>query len=134
MLASVTPGGLSALHVLCGGAGQHETVQSVAFLDVLLQRSADVHAQDQQQKTPLYHAACVGNVVTARRLLEAGASATAGEGDSPLLRAVMLDNKEFVELLLAAGARDDGAYRKVWKGCYFLNRLADIPRVTRRCR
>ena len=111
-LASVTPGGLSAIHVVCGGAGQQESVQSVAFLDVLLKRGAQADALDNQKKTPLYHAACVGNVITARRLLEAGASASEGEGDSPLLRAVMLDNKEFVEILLAAGARDDGAYRK----------------------
>jgi ankyrin repeat protein len=41
-LACATPGGLTAIHVVSGGAGQKESVQSLAFLDVLLQRGADV--------------------------------------------------------------------------------------------
>ncbi len=73
-----------------------------------------MHALDKQLKTALYYA-CMGNAVSAKRLLDGGARPNEGEGDSPLLRCVTLDNKEMAEMLLAAGARDDGAYRKVRK-------------------
>ena len=76
-------------------------------------RNCSVNALDLQRKSPLFHAASCDNLASARLLLKAGALPNHGEGDSALLRAVTRDNKPMVELLLAAGARDDGAYRKV---------------------
>jgi hypothetical protein len=100
-----------------------------------------VNDVDSQEKTALFHAACYDNITSAKILLSVGALPNKGKGDTALLRAVMRDNKAtnqtepnkanglffffynskvwqpLAEMLLAAGARDDGAYRKVAAFC-----------------
>jgi ankyrin repeat protein len=80
---------------------EHEEV--VTFL---LEKGADIHSRDKDQRTPLYFAAVVGNEYLVRLLLEKGSYIDVKDhiGESPLSRAIEYGSEEVVRLLLEKGA------------------------------
>jgi len=72
----------------------------------LLDCGADVNAQDYEDWTPLYLAACIGRLDFAQMLLEHGAAINAPtyDGETPLHRASKNGHVDVVRLLLEHGA------------------------------
>ena len=89
----------TALH-LAAGRGQTETIQA------LLNRDADVHAQDQNRWTALHCAADNGQTATVRALLARDANVLAGDNNrfTALHFAARNGHTETVRALLEAGA------------------------------
>uniref|UniRef100_A0AAX7SSZ2 Ankyrin repeat domain 52 n=1 Tax=Astatotilapia calliptera TaxID=8154 RepID=A0AAX7SSZ2_ASTCA len=85
-------------------------------VQLLLHKKEDVNALDQERRTPLHAAACVGDVHIMDLLIESGASVNAKDHIwlTPLHRAAASRNDRAVGLLLRRGA-DANARDKFWQ-------------------
>uniref|UniRef100_A0A8D3C2B3 Ankyrin repeat domain 52a n=1 Tax=Scophthalmus maximus TaxID=52904 RepID=A0A8D3C2B3_SCOMX len=85
-------------------------------LQQLLHKKEDVNALDQERRTPLHAAACVGDVHVMDLLIESGASVNAKDHVwlTPLHRAAASRNERAVGLLLRRGA-EANARDKFWQ-------------------
>ena len=104
-----------SLHVALRGIYDFDQ-DRISIVRLLLERGADVHAQDKVDTTPLQLASCNGMAEIARVLLDAGATANSKglNGRSPLHEAVGGGHSPFIEnyvliakLLLERGADVD---------------------------
>lgn len=94
--------GETALHRLFAWPAAPEKL-----LRLLLDRGADVNAQDRDSQAPLYEATLTGNLAATRVLLEKGADVDDLEnifGRTALHEAVDTKNADIVQVLLEAGA------------------------------
>ncbi len=92
----------------CGVTPLH-LASSIGYIDIirmLLEKGADINAQDNYGQTPLYYASGQNNVEIVRMLLEGGADIEAKDksGETVLYQAVRSKNAEMIELLLNRGA------------------------------
>uniref|UniRef100_A0A665SW93 Uncharacterized protein n=1 Tax=Echeneis naucrates TaxID=173247 RepID=A0A665SW93_ECHNA len=85
-------------------------------VQLLLHKKEDVNALDQERRTPLHAAACVGDVHIMDLLIESGASVNAKDHVwlTPLHRAAASRNERAVGLLLRRGA-EANARDKFWQ-------------------
>uniref|UniRef100_A0A8C5GVK7 Ankyrin repeat domain 52 n=1 Tax=Gouania willdenowi TaxID=441366 RepID=A0A8C5GVK7_GOUWI len=85
-------------------------------VQLLLHKKEDVNALDQERRTPLHAAACVGDVHVMDLLIESGASVNAKDHVwlTPLHRAAACRNERAVGLLLRRGA-EANARDKFWQ-------------------
>lgn len=87
-------------------AALRETKKHTPLASMLLERGADVHAEDRHEATPLHFAAAAGNREVARRLVAGGADVCKEDrwGVTPLHKAAGNGQVALVEMLLANGA------------------------------
>ena len=85
----------------------------ISFVDMLLERGADVHAADKDGWTALSWAAWSGLKQVSEKLLSRGASLAVvdARGNTPLMIAVLRGNVEIVRLFIQQGA-DTASVRK----------------------
>ena len=96
----LTDGLMNGLHLACA-KGDKDSAQ------IYIDRGANVNARDGVDRTPLHFAAANGKDLELIELLvENGADVNAQSigGDTPLMKAIMFDNVEAVEVLLDKGA------------------------------
>ena len=78
----------------------------VEVAQMLIERGADVSAQDKGGETPLHLASHSGHVEVAQMLIELGADVSAqnGDGETPLHQALRWRNVEVTQMLIELGA------------------------------
>jgi len=59
-------------------AAHHRDIESV---EILLERGADINEKDEYGRTPLHHAATIGNAEVIKILIDSGADTRAGDND-----------------------------------------------------
>jgi len=104
--------GWTALHLAAHGDQVQRSITTSrapkfpASLRLLLDAKADVHARDEDSKTPLHRVACTGNIESATILVEAGADLSAADicRWTPLHYACQEGHVKMVQLLCAAKA------------------------------
>lgn len=93
------PLGTMAIHL----AASHN---NLPLLDLVVEAGTDINLPDRSERTPLYHAAHMGQLDAANWLIERGANVNtpASNGQTPLHAAVVRNWPDIVDLLLDAGA------------------------------
>jgi ankyrin repeat protein len=93
----------------CGCTALHQAVlhDKRRTAGILLSKGANVNAFANQERTPLFYAACKGNVAVVELLLCHGADVHAESlGETPLKVAVKRNHTAVAEMLRRAGARE----------------------------
>lgn len=108
----------------------HEAAQRGEWVEIerLARLGADVHEYDEDDQTPLIHAAINGHVVAIRTLLKLGADPDlkdGGEGQSPIAHAASYRHSSAVLALLADGNRARAAQALVLAANYGLVPVAE---------
>ncbi|XP_059176236.1 ankyrin-3-like [Physella acuta] len=97
---------LTPLHIAAQTFPQHPAHKSVEVVNVLLKGGANVHAVDEDDRTPLHISAIYGDLDIVNSLIKAGSNINVTDkfGNTALLMSLLYNNKEVSKYCIESGA------------------------------
>ncbi|XP_059176234.1 serine/threonine-protein phosphatase 6 regulatory ankyrin repeat subunit B-like [Physella acuta] len=97
---------LTPLHIVAQTFPRYEEKKSVEVVNVLLKGGANVHAVDEDDRTPLHIASIFGDLDIVKSLIKAGSNINAVDkfGNTPLFFSLLYNHRELAKYLIKSGA------------------------------